>query len=75
MQEGFPRIVNIQDDIINLHRMGVLEPLLADRTTGGNILWATDAYAERGPQYEPTAEIEKRTTVLRLTIKAVEPFG
>ena len=75
MQEGFPRIVNIQDDIINLHRMGVLEPLLADRTTGGNILWATDAYAERGPQYEAAAEIENSTTVLRLSTNVEELFG
>lgn len=57
MQEGFPQIVNIADDLIHLHSMGVLELLLADHTTGGNILWATDAYVERGPQYEPVAEI------------------
>lgn len=57
MPDGFAQIVHIQDDIIRLHGLGVLEPLLADKTTGGNILWATDAYAERGPRYEPAAEI------------------
>ena len=31
--------------------MGLLEPLLADRTTGRNILWATDAYLEYGSRF------------------------
>lgn len=35
----------------------VLEALLADRTTGGNILWATDDYAERGMYFEADREI------------------
>ena len=52
-----PEIVNIQANIALLDALGVLEPLLADKTTGGNILWATDAYAERGARYAPDAEI------------------
>lgn len=35
----------------------LLEILLIDRTTGRNIIWATDHYADRGPQYAPEAEI------------------
>ena len=50
-------LANIQDDIIRLHGLGVLDMLLVDKTTGHNILWTTDAYAERGTQYEATAEI------------------
>ncbi len=44
-------IINIQDNILKLHAAGLLERLLADKTTGQNILWATDAYAELGPGY------------------------
>ena len=50
-------MINIQDDVIRLHALGVLEHLLADKTTGHNILWAADAYAERGSRCEPSAEI------------------
>ena len=44
-------IINIQDDILKLHAAGLLDRLLADKTTGRNIMWATDAYAEHGPDY------------------------
>ena len=50
-------LIHIQDDVLRLQGMGVLEPLLADRTTGRNILWATDAYAELGRQYARNEEI------------------
>ena len=52
-----PEIVNIREEIARLDALGVLKPLLADKSTGGNILWATDAYAERGTRYAPDAEI------------------
>ena len=35
----------------------VLPRLLTDKTTGRNIVWATDSYADRGPEYAPDAEI------------------
>ena len=57
MPNGMEILVNIQDDIIRLHSIGVLELLLADKTTGNNILWATEAYADHGPQYSATSEI------------------
>ena len=44
-------VINIQDDILKLHAAGLLERLLADKTTGRNIMWATDAYAKHGPDY------------------------
>ena len=50
-------LIHIQDDILRLQGMGVLEPLLADRSTGRNILWATDAYTELGRQYARNEEI------------------
>lgn len=51
-------LINIQDDIIRLHADGLLSGLLADRTTGKNIMWATDAYAPHGKAYERNEEIK-----------------
>ncbi len=50
-------VINIQDDILRLRLMGLLEPLLRDKTTNGNILWATDAYADHGAGYCAGEEI------------------
>ena len=50
-------LINITDDIVRLHKAGILDRLLCDKTTGRNILWATDAYAELGPRYERNEEI------------------
>ena len=50
-------VINIQDDILRLHAMGLLDRLLADKVTHGNILWATDAYAQLGEWYSPGNEI------------------
>lgn len=36
----------------------MLERLLLDKTTGKNILWATDAYAELGEGYQKEQGIE-----------------
>lgn len=52
-----PVLVNISDDLIRLQSMGLLDSLLLDRTTKRNIMWATDAYAERGPAYGQNEEI------------------
>lgn len=35
----------------------LLEALLLDRTTGKNILWGTDSYANRGDVFEPTKQM------------------
>lgn len=50
-------ILNIQDDILKLHALGLLDRLLLDKTTERRIMWATDAYASLGPSYERNAEI------------------
>ena len=50
-------VINIQDDILRLHAIGLLDRLLADKATRGNILWATDAYAQLGEWYSPGNEI------------------
>ena len=50
-------VINVQDDILRLHAMGLLDRLLQDKATGGNILWATDAYSQYGEFYSPGNEI------------------
>ena len=50
-------VVNIQDDILKLHAMGLLSRLLQDKATRGSILWATDAYAHQGDGYSRGNEI------------------
>ena len=53
-------IINIADDLIRLHRAGLLDLLLADKTTKGRILWATDAYLWRGESYGASKEIREQ---------------
>ena len=45
---GADLIVGIQSEILKIHSMGLLDRLLADKTTKTHILWATDAYREQG---------------------------
>ena len=49
---------DIQGDIAFLQRAGVLKLLLKDRTTDRHILWGTDAYGVRGPEYARDQEME-----------------
>lgn len=57
----FDLIINIQDDILKLNNMGLLEKLLVDKTTKGNIMWATDAYDHAGQEHEKNKEITARS--------------
>lgn len=50
-------LIGVQDEILRLEQLGLLAPLLKDQTTGHNIRWATDAYAELGRDYARNAEI------------------
>lgn len=50
-------IINIQDDILKLHAMGLLDRLLADKSTKKNIVWATDAFTAHGVRYERNEQI------------------
>jgi type II restriction enzyme len=57
VKEPNPILIGVQDEILRLAQLGLLAPLLKDQTTGHNIRWATDAYAELGRSYEKNAEI------------------
>lgn len=50
-------LVNIQDDMIELQKLGLLDTLLVDKTTRRHILWGTNAYRERGERYANDCEI------------------
>ena len=45
-------IINIQDDILKLHALGLRDRMLMDRTTKQHIMWATGAYTPLGERYE-----------------------
>lgn len=51
-------LVGIQEEILRLHSLKLLKELLVDKTTKGNIIWATDAYINKGEQYAPGREIQ-----------------
>lgn len=61
-------VIDIQEDLLKIHQLGLLDKLLADKTTQKNILWATDAYCPLGAGYgrdEPiTAELAARPGVI-----------
>ncbi|MCM1148570.1 MAG: Eco57I restriction-modification methylase domain-containing protein [Butyricicoccus sp.] len=50
-------VIDIQDELLRIHKLGLLDKLLADRTTKKNIIWATDAYRSLGAGYERGGEI------------------
>ncbi len=50
-------IINIQDDILKIQALGLLDKILADKTTKQNIMWATDAHSVLGTKYERNEEI------------------
>ncbi|MEY8404774.1 Eco57I restriction-modification methylase domain-containing protein [Oscillospiraceae bacterium 44-34] len=50
-------ILNIQDDILKLHMLGLLDNLLVDKTTKRCVMWATDAYTDLGPRYGRNEEV------------------
>ncbi len=50
-------LVGIQDEILRFQSMGLLAPLLVDRTTKTNIIWGTDAYISQGNEYQRDKEI------------------
>ena len=52
-----PVIINIQDDILRIHALGLLDCLLEDKTTKRNIMWATDVHSALGIKYERNEEI------------------
>lgn len=51
-------IIGIQNEILKIQSLGLLNRLLYDKTTNTNILWATDAYALLGSDYERDKEIQ-----------------
>ena len=50
-------MINIEDDILHLQRLGLLDKLLYDRTTQRNIIWGSDAHAGLGEAYRSNGEI------------------
>lgn len=57
LKGAYPVIINIQDDILKIQALGLLNKILADKTTKRNIMWATDAHSALGTKYERNEEI------------------
>lgn len=57
VQRGSMLDIDVSEDAIVDTYPDVLEVLLVDRTTGGNIIWATDHYTALGNSYAPSAQI------------------
>lgn len=55
-QEKYTVSIDIREDYL-LKKDDLLNILLQDKTTGNNILWATDSYEQRGKEYAPLAPI------------------
>ena len=49
--------IDIDERVIAERDESTLRTLLTDKTTGGYLRWATDAYASLGPQYQPEREM------------------
>ncbi len=82
MGEDLPNAANIADAnmvsaLVNHYGTRVLGTLLADRATGGNIMWATDEYEDLGhkpaDQMLPASVMGPRSAVIRPRVaKAAE---
>ena len=57
IKENILRDIDIREDYL-LKNNHLLEILLQDKTTGKNILWATDSYQSKGRRYLPNDSIE-----------------
>jgi hypothetical protein len=55
-QETNTQSIDIREDYL-LNKGNLLEILLQDKTTGNNILWATDSYDSNGHLFAPNANI------------------
>jgi type II restriction enzyme len=56
-QENYIKNIDIREDYL-LKKDNLLEILLQDKTTGKNILWATDSYTQMGEMFAQQAEIK-----------------
>lgn len=57
IQENYIKNIDIREDYL-LKKDKLLEILLQDKTTGNNILWATDSYTQMGEMFAQQAEIK-----------------
>ena len=56
-QENYSENIDIREDYL-LNKDNLLEILLQDKTSGKNILWATDSYTSKGEIFSPYSQIK-----------------
>ncbi|WP_206214144.1 Eco57I restriction-modification methylase domain-containing protein [Adlercreutzia sp. ZJ154] len=49
--------LSVSQDVARFEKLGILDILLADRSTDGNIVWATTSYADCGEGFQPQDQI------------------
>lgn len=57
MSQKNTKTIDIREDYL-LRKDNLLELLLQDKTTGKNIIWATDSYTTKGAGFTPQSEIK-----------------
>jgi hypothetical protein len=55
-QENYSKIIDIREDYL-LKKDDLLHVLLLDKTSGQNIMWATDSYEAKGELFFPSAQL------------------
>lgn len=71
MNDSNYKKIDIREDYL-AQKDNLLEILLIDKTTGKNILWATDSYESRGKKFRSTAQI-KTELVTGIYGKVIQP--
>jgi hypothetical protein len=64
--------IDLEEQFLAAEYPAILRVLLADRTTGRNIVWATDQYAHLGWGYQPLAEITPQV-VTGVRTRVIQP--
>lgn len=64
--------IDINEKYLEDHYPGILDMFLIDRTTGKNIIWATDYYEKHGYGYSETDYIKKEL-IIRKSGRLIKP--
>jgi len=64
--------IDINEKYLEDHYPGILDMFLIDRTTGKNIIWATDHYEKHGYGYSETDYIKKEL-IIRKSGRLIKP--
>lgn len=64
--------IDVEEQFLATEYPAIIQVLLTDRTTGGNIVWATDQYAQLGRGYDPPDEITSQA-ITGIHARVIQP--